>query len=292
VQAEALRIDPYTMTDLDMELTSARGEVQISRLDFGLNGGKAHHTMTLDLSGHEPAVTTTIAWQGLGADPNLRPFLDKVFPNVFVTGTMDFSARYVGSGADAAQVTETVEGNSTMVVHEGYLVSDPTPQETRKVFPTLTLSHYSFERAHIETRTVAGRSHNVMRFEAPTVNIRLRGWTDNRTGEIDYVMVVDLVENLGLGRLRDQIPDALESASQLEIAHIKGTIDDQEVEYLKPQANKIKETLKSLLGLKTLQRFLVEMSPEEKGAYLKGTVGGVLGAATKPFRYLTRALNR
>lgn len=292
VQAEALRIAPYTLTDLDMEVTSARGVVRVPRLDFGLNGGKAHHTLTVDMTRHEPVVTTTIAWRGLGADPNLRPFLERVFPNLFVTGSMDFSARYVGSGADVAQVTETLEGTSTMVVHGGYLLSDPTPQKTRKVFPTLSLSHYAFERAHIETRTVAGRAHNIMRFEAPTINLRMRGWTDNRTGEIDYVMVVDLVENLGLGSFRNQIPDALESASELEIAHITGTLNEQKVEYLSPEVNKIKETLKSLLGLKALQRFLVEMSAEEKAAYLKGTVGSVLGAATKPFRYLTRTLNR
>ena len=78
----------------------------------------------------------------------------------------------------------------------------------------------------------------------------------------------------------------------MEIAHIKGTLNEQKVEYLSPEVNKIKETLKSLLGLKALQRFLVGMSAEEKTAYLKGTVGSVLGAATKPFRYLTRTLNR
>ncbi|MCH6567147.1 MAG: hypothetical protein IH801_02125, partial [Nitrospinae bacterium] len=50
-------------------------------------------------------------------------------------------------------------------------------------------------------------------------------------------------------------------------------------------------TLQSLLGLEALQGFLGSMSAEEKAAYLKGTVGSVLGAATSPFRYLTRRLN-
>ena len=90
---------------------------------------------------------------------------------------------------------------------------------------------------------------------------------------------------------RDKIPDTLESASRVEIAHITGTIDDRRIEFFRPRAFKIQETLQSLLGLEALQGFLRSMSAEEKAAYLKGTVGSVLGAATSPFRYLTRRLN-
>jgi hypothetical protein len=290
LRAQALRLDGYNLEDLQAEVRASEGVVRVPRFDFGLNGGQTHHSLSVDMKGPEPSLEATIQWQGLGADPNLRPFLDFVFPNLFVTGSLDFSARYQAVGADADRINETLRGTSTMKVHKGYLVSDPTPEATRQVFPTLTMSHYSFDRGLIETRTQQGRSYNVMHFEAPTVNLILRGWTDNRTREIEYVMVVDLVENLGLGAVRDKIPDFLESASQVEIATIRGTLDDQRVEYLKPRVEKIKNTLKALLTLKPLQKLLKGMSDEEKAGYLKGKVGGLLGAATKPFRYLTRRL--
>ncbi len=54
---------------------------------------------------------------------------------------------------------------------------------------------------------------------------------------------------------------------------------------------KIKDTLKSLLGLKALQNLLAGMSEEEKANYREGKVGGLLGAAIKPFRYLKRKLH-
>ncbi|MFQ5893249.1 MAG: AsmA-like C-terminal region-containing protein, partial [Nitrospinota bacterium] len=291
VQAAALTIAPYSLTDLVMEVTASDGAVQVPRLDFGLNGGTAHHTLTMDLTGPEPAVATTIDWRGLGADENLRPFFDLVFPNLFMTGTLDFSAQYQGTWADATRLTETLEGTSTMVVNGGYLVSDPTPESTREVFPTLTLSHYAFRRAHIETRTAAGISHNDMRFEAPTINLVMRGTTDNGTREINYVMVVDLVENLGLGGLREAISNKLQSASQVEIAYVTGTLDDQRIEFLRPKVVKIKEIMKSLVSLKPIRKFFMEMSAEEKGAYLTGKVGSVLGAALQPFRFLQQSLN-
>ncbi|MFQ6672174.1 MAG: AsmA-like C-terminal region-containing protein, partial [Candidatus Tectimicrobiota bacterium] len=280
------------LTDLVMEVTASDGTVQVPRLDFGLNGGTAHHTLTLDLTAPEPAVEATLDWRALGADENLRPFFTIVFPNLFMTGTLDFSSRWQGTGADAARLTETLEGTSTMVVNGGYLVSDPTPQATREVFPTLTLSHYAFTRARIETRTATGLSHNVMHFEAPTVNLHMRGTTDNRTREIDYVMVVDLVENLGLGGLREAIPNKLQSSSQVEIAYIKGTLDDQRMEFLRPKVAKIKETMKSLVSLKPIRKFFMKMSAEEKGAYLQGKVGSFVGGALQPFRFLQEKLSQ
>lgn len=291
IRADELKLDSYPLAELDLEMKASDGVLRVPIFDFGLNGGEASHDLTVDFTGQEPLVKASLGWKGLGANPNLRPFLDKVFPNLFVTGSMDFSARYQASGGDADRLAETLEGTSTMDVYGGYLVSAPTPEETRNVFPTLTMSHYAFERAHIETQVSQGRSHNVMKFQAPTVDLGITGWTDNKTREIDYVMTVDLVENLGLGGARDNIPGVLQSASRVEIAYVKGTLDDQRVEHLRPKVLKIKETLKSLLGLKALQNFLVEMSEEEKSNYLKGKVGGLLGAAATPFRYLKRKLN-
>lgn len=291
VQAEELRIDPYRVTNLAMDITGSEGVIRVPLLDFGLIGGEAHHTLTLDLTGVEPALEATIDWWGLGADPNIRALLDRVFPNLFVTGSMKLSAKGAGSFGNAAKLADTLEGTSTIEVNRGYVVSAPTPQETRQVFPTLTLSHYTFERALIETRRKAGRSRNLIHFEAPTINLFVHGWTDHRTREIDYIVVVDLVDNIGLRPFRDKIPDTLESASRVEIAHITGTIDDRRIAFFRPRVFKIQKTLQSLLGLEALQGFLRSMSAEEKAAYLKGTVGSVLGAATRPFRYLTRRLN-
>ncbi len=291
VQAEVLRIDPYRVTNLAMDVTGSEGIIRVPLLDFGLVGGKAHHVLTFDLTGPEPAFEATVNWWGLGADPNIRALLDRRFPNLFVTGSLKISAKGAGSIGNVAKLKETLEGTSTVEVNRGYVVSAHTPQETLTVFPTLTLSHYTFDRALIETRRKAGRSRNRIHFEAPTVNLFVHGWTDHRTREIDYFVVVDLVENIGLRPFRDKIPDTLESASRVEIAHITGTIDDRRIEFFRPRAFKIQETLQSLLGLEALQGFLRSMSAEEKAAYLKGTVGSVLGAATSPFRYLTRRLN-
>ena len=291
VQAEELRIDPYRVTNLAMDVTGSEGVIRVPLLDFGLVGGEAHHVLTFDLTGPEPAFEATVDWWGLGADPNIRALLDRRFPNLFVTGSLKISAKGAGSIGNVAKLKETLEGTSTVEVNRGYVVSAHTPQETLTVFPTLTLSHYTFDRALIETRRKAGRSRNRIHFEAPTVNLFVHGWTDHRTREIDYFVVVDLVENIGLRPFRDKIPDTLESASRVEIAHITGTIDDRRIEFFRPRAFKIQETLQSLLGLEALQGFLRSMSAEEKAAYLKGTVGSVLGAATSPFRYLTRRLN-
>lgn len=290
VRAEALKLGSYNLTNLSLEMTAARGAVQVPQFTFGINGGEAAHTLTVDLTGEEPSLKTTIDWKGLGADPNLRPFLDHVFPNLFVTGSISFSARYTGKGGDAATILKALEGTSTMVVLGGTLKSAPTPEETRSIFPTLTMSNYVFDQGHIETRTSGGRSHNVMKFQAPSVDTQITGWTDNATREIDYVVTVDLVENLGLGGNRDNVPSVLQSASRVEIAYIKGTLDNQRVEYLAPKVTKIKNTLKSLLGLKAIQHFLVGMSEEEKANYREGKVGGLMGAATQPFRYLKRKL--
>jgi hypothetical protein len=291
VRAEALRLSSYNMADLALEVTAARGVVQVPQFTFGLNGGEAAHSLSVDLTKEEPTLKATIDWKNLGADPNLRPFLDRVFPNLFVNGSMSFSAQYEGAGSDAARINQTLEGTSTMEVLGGYMKSAPTPEATRSIFPTLTMSNYVFDRGHIETRTSGGRSHNVMRFEAPSVDLQITGWTNNATREIDYVVVVDLVENLGLGGNRKKVPSVLQSASQVEIAYIRGTLDNQRVEYLSPKVMKVKDTLKSLLGLKALQNLLVGMSEEEKASYREGKVGGLFGAASKPFRYLKRKLN-
>lgn len=290
VRAEALKLKDYTLDHLDMEATAADGVLKVPRFAFGLNGGEATHTLAVDFTRPEADVQATIDWTNLGADPNLRPFLDHVFPNLFVTGSMSFSARYETSVTEGASWAEALKGTSTMEVQGGYLESARTPEETRSVFPTLTLSHYVFDWGRIESKTEGGRSQNVMIFEAPTVNLHVDGWTDNRTREIDYVVTVDLVENLGLGGGRDKIPGALQSASRVEIAYIKGTVDDQRVEYLAPKVAKIKDTLSSLLGLKAIQHLLVGMSEEEKAGYREGKVGGLFGTAAKPFRYLKRKL--
>lgn len=290
VRAEALKLKDYTLNRLDMEATAADGVLNVPRFAFGLNGGEATHTFAVDFTGPKAAVQATIDWTNLGADPNLRPFLDHVFPNLFVTGSMGFSARYKTELAEGASWAEALEGTSTMEVLGGYIESARTPEETRSVFPTLSLSHYVFDWGRIESKTEGGRSHNVMTFEAPTVNLYMSGWTDNRTREIDYVVTVDLVENLGLGGGRDKIPSNLQSASRVEVAYIKGTIDNQRVEYLAPKVAKIKNTLSSLLGLKAIQHLLVGMSEEEKAGYREGKVGGLFGNAAKPFRYLKRKL--
>ena len=88
-------------------------------LDFSLVGGEAHHVLTFDLTGPEPALEATVDWFGLGADPNIRALLDRVFPSIFVTGSLKLSAKGAGSIGNSAKLKETLEGTSTIMVNRG-----------------------------------------------------------------------------------------------------------------------------------------------------------------------------
>jgi len=215
---------------------------------------------------------------GLEANDNLRPPLNAIFTNLYVTGDMGFNGEFRWEGFSQRNMDRTFVGESELWVNRGYLLGKAAPDYIVKLFPGLQLARFKFDHAQLVSKTKGPISENEMKFHAGTLATYMIGKTNNKTHEIDYTFGVELIESLAMGQMRDRIPDFIEKNARVDIVRYRGDIYNQKAEWFEPKAEAVVATLKWLVQWQTMRTlFSFDKSAIEKRRLLQKRLKGIIG---------------
>jgi hypothetical protein len=240
------------MRDVSLEGLLEKGIFK-GEVTLVLNGGMADSIINTDFN-KPGAETRAEAWSAsLGADDNLRPFLNMVFPNLYVDGTLSLSSRLKWNGLTMPADDPASSATTIIKINKGHVLGKPAPDYILKVFPNLNLYDYRFDECQIASQGVGPVTKSKMTFIAPTFCLYMDGETDSHTQKVDYNCGVDLVTSMGMEGGRAHIPGLLQRRAKIALVQYRGTLSDQHAEWFMPRLEGIQDSIRNLLPLKSLE---------------------------------------
>ncbi len=242
----------YLTRGVSLEAVNEKGVLR-AELAVGVNGGMVDVVVNGDFNQSPPTMQEDSWGASLAANDNLRPFMNLLFPNLYVDKEISFRSNLKWQGLTLEGLDTTQAGESVFEIKKGHMIGKAAPEFILKVFPNLNLYDYRFDDCKVVCKARGRISRNKVTFLAPTFNLFMIGQTCNDTKDVDYIVGVDMVANMGLEPVRDHIPRFWQDSAKITIARYRGHIHDQHVEWFEPKLDNMRDTLGKLLPLQTVK---------------------------------------
>lgn len=201
LQLGSLRLKGLDLSDVDLQLTLAGGQLTLKQFSAGVAGGQVTASGVLDAR-QQPA-RYQVHKQVLGV--NVRPLLQTLAQSDLLEGKGDLEAQVQGSGLSEQALRNGMQGKVTLKLSDGALHGINLPEMIREARATLTgkgaeqvkearKTDFSALTASFQIANGVARTDDIQLF-APALRVKGEGQTALVPETLDFLFLTSIVES-------------------------------------------------------------------------------------------------